>query len=184
MFLLAILASSLAAANRYFVHNLASDLRGVADQEDNQLINPWDFTSFNVCTPPGSPSCKPPDISSVLIANSGTGMVSQFTPIPGIVEPQSYPSFEHGITGIMGSYALPQQGTNALASGLLFCTEDGSIVGWESSLQRLLPRWSITPNRGLSIKAVLSGAYSSVMVSHSTTPRTLVAERLTFGIRT
>ena len=129
MFLLAILASSLAAANRYFVHNLASDLPGVADQEDDQLINPWDFVSFNAFMPVGFPSCTPPDVSSVPLANNGTGIVSQYTPIPKTVVPESYPYLVHGITGIMGSYGLPQQGPHALSDGLLFCTEDGTIVG-------------------------------------------------------
>ena len=89
--LLAALANSLAAANSYLVHNLASDVPGVADQTDAQLVNPWDFTSFNACLPVGSPSCVPPDVSSVLIANNGIGMVSQYTPIPEVVEPESYP---------------------------------------------------------------------------------------------
>src|SRR6202790_3191214 len=128
MFFLAALANSPPAGNSYFVHNLASDLPGVADQEDDQLVNPWDFTSFNVCTPPGSPSCMPPDVSSVLIAN-GTGIVSQYTPIPGIVEPQSYPCLGHRITGVMGMSGLPKPDTDGLADGLLFCTEDGTIVG-------------------------------------------------------
>jgi uncharacterized protein (TIGR03118 family) len=128
MLMVASLASSLASANSFFVHNLASDLPGVADQEDDQLVNPRDFTSFNVCTPPGSPSCTPPDVSSVLIAND-TGIVSQYTPIPGIVEPQSYPSLGQGITGVMGMYGLPKPDMNGLADGLLFCTEDGTIVG-------------------------------------------------------
>jgi hypothetical protein len=83
--LLAVLANSLAAANSYLVHNLASDVPGVADQTDAQLVNPWDFTSFNVCLPVGSASCTPPDVSSVLIANNGIGMVSQYTPIPEVV---------------------------------------------------------------------------------------------------
>jgi uncharacterized protein (TIGR03118 family) len=129
LLLLIALASPLAAANNYFVHNLVSDLPGAADQVDDQLVNPWDFTAFSVCMPVGSPSCKPPDVSSVLIANNGNGTVSQYTPIPGTVENQSYPYRLHGVRGIMGSYALPQQGTNGLTSGLLFCTEDGMIAG-------------------------------------------------------
>src|SRR5580704_13357408 len=96
MFLAAALASSLAAANGYFVHHLASDL---------------------------------PAIASVLIANNGTGKVSQYTPIPGTVEPESYPYPLHGMTGVMGMYGLPQPGTNRLAYGVLFCTEDGTIEG-------------------------------------------------------
>jgi uncharacterized protein (TIGR03118 family) len=129
LLLLIALACPLAAANNYFVHNLVSDLPGAADQVDDQLVNPWDFTAFSVCMPVGSPSCKPPDVSSVLIANNGNGTVSQYTPIPGTVENQSYPYRLHGVRGIMGSYALPQQGTNGLTSGLLFCTEDGTIAG-------------------------------------------------------
>jgi uncharacterized protein (TIGR03118 family) len=127
--LLAALASSLAAANSYLVHNLASDVPGVADQTDAQLVNPWDFTSFNACLPVGSPSCVPPDVSSVLIANNGIGMVSQYTPIPEVVEPESYPYLLHGVTGIMSTLGIPQPGTTRLAFGLLLCTEDGTLVG-------------------------------------------------------
>jgi uncharacterized protein (TIGR03118 family) len=121
-------ASSLAAANNYYVHNLISDLPGVADQEDDQLVNPWDFTSFSGC-PPGSPSCTPPNVSSVLIASNANATVSQYTPIPGVVQPHSYPSLLPGVTGIMGMYGLPQPGTNGLADGRLFCTEGGTIIG-------------------------------------------------------
>ena len=127
--LLAALANSLAAANSYLVHNLASDVPGVADQTDAQLVNPWDFASFNVCLPVGSASCTPPDVSSVLIANNGIGMVSQYTPIPEVVEPESYPYLLHGVTGIMSTLGIPQPGTTRLAFGLLLCTEDGTLVG-------------------------------------------------------
>ena len=128
VFLLIAIASSVAAANNYFVHNLVSDLPGVADQQDTELINPWDFISFPGCTP-GSPSCTPPNVSSVLIATNGNATVLQYTPIPGIVQPESYPSLLPGVTGIMGMYGLPQPGTNGLADGLLFCTEGGTILG-------------------------------------------------------
>jgi hypothetical protein len=65
----------------------------------------------------------------VLIASNGSGTVTQYTPIPGIVEPQSYPNLVRGVTGIMGYHGLPQPGTNGLADGLLVCTEDGKILG-------------------------------------------------------
>src|SRR5579863_8607308 len=130
MFFLAALASNLAAANNHLVHNLLSDLPGVADQMNEQLVNPWDFSSFNVCMPLGSPSCTPPDVSSVLIATNGNQSISQFTPIPGVVQPSFYPSLAHGITGIMPSVnGLPQPGTSRLASALLFCSDGGMIVG-------------------------------------------------------
>jgi uncharacterized protein (TIGR03118 family) len=123
------LATPVAAANTYFVHNLVSDLPGIGDQQDDSLVNPWDFIAFNVCTPAGSALCAPPDVSSVLVASNGSGTVSQYTPIPGIVQPQPYPSLVRGVTGIMGYHGLPQPGTNGLADGLLVCTEEGKITG-------------------------------------------------------
>ena len=128
VFLLIALASSLAAANKFYVHNLVSDLPGIADHEDDGLVNPWDFVSFPSCTS-GPPSCTPPDVSSVLIATNGSATVLQYTPVPGIVQPESYPSLLPGVTGIIGMYGLPQPGTNGLADGLLFCTEGGTILG-------------------------------------------------------
>jgi uncharacterized protein (TIGR03118 family) len=128
VFLLIALASSLTAANKFYVHNLIADLPGVADQQDTELINPWDFVSFPSCTP-GPPSCTPPNVSSVLIATNGSATVLQYTPVPGVVQPESYPSLFPGVTGIMGMYGLPLPGTTGLAEGLLFCTEDGTILG-------------------------------------------------------
>src|SRR6266849_1586934 len=37
----AALASNAAGANRYTQHNLVSDIPGVADQTDPNLVNPW-----------------------------------------------------------------------------------------------------------------------------------------------
>jgi uncharacterized protein (TIGR03118 family) len=125
---LVVLAAPAVAANRYFLHNLVSDLPGIADQQAEQLINPWDFVSSNSCMPVNSPSCVPPNVSSVLIATNGNATITQYTPIPGIVQPQSYPNLISGVTGIMGMYGIPQQGTPGLADGLLFCTEAGTIV--------------------------------------------------------
>ena len=67
--------------------------------------------------------------SSVLIAANGSATVLQYTPVPGVVQPESYPSLFPGVTGIMGMYGLPLPGTTGLAEGLLFCTEDGTILG-------------------------------------------------------
>jgi hypothetical protein len=97
---------------------------------DEQLINPWDFVSFNTCTPVGSPSCVPPNVSSVLIAANGTQSIAQFTPIPGVLQHTLYPFLAPGITGIMPSVnGLSQPGTSGLASALLFCSQSGTIVG-------------------------------------------------------
>jgi uncharacterized protein (TIGR03118 family) len=166
MFLVAAVASSLAAANSYFVHNLASDLPGVADQVDDQLVNSWDFTSFNACMALGSPTGVPPNVSSVLIANNGSGKVSQYTPIPGTVQPKSYPYPLHGITGVMGMDAVPQPGTNGLAYSFLFCTEDGTIVG----LAAFPPTFVTTLIDNSKSGAVYTGCYGGSPIQGNGAP--------------
>src|SRR4051794_26677045 len=39
--LLAAVGGPLSAANNYLVHNLVSDLPGIADHQDVNLVNPW-----------------------------------------------------------------------------------------------------------------------------------------------
>jgi uncharacterized protein (TIGR03118 family) len=155
LFPFAVLATWPAAANSYLIHNLASDLPGVADQQDTELINPWDFISSPGCTP-GSPSCTPPNVSSVLIATNGNATVLQYTPIPGVVQPELYPSLLPGVTGIMGMYGLPQPGANGLADGLLFCTEGGTILG----LSRFPPTFVTTLVDNSKSGAVYKGCTS------------------------
>jgi uncharacterized protein (TIGR03118 family) len=113
--LLIVAASSVAAANSYFVHNLISDLPGVADQVAPGLVNPWGIYSFG---------------TSVLIATNGNGSLSQYSPVPGVVQPPFDPNLSPGITVIMPSAkGLPQPGTGLLANGVLSCTKAGTIIG-------------------------------------------------------
>jgi hypothetical protein len=164
------LATSLTATNSYFVHNLTSDLPGVADQEDDALINPWDFIAFDTCTPVGS-LCTPPDVSSVLVASNGNGTVVQYTPIPGIVQPNSYPSLLHGVTGIMGNYGLPQRVRMVWPMDSWSVPKMERSRVWRSSCQLSSLLWSITRNLGRSIKAVPVGACSRVADGHATMQR-------------
>jgi len=57
--LLAVSVSSITAANKYVVHNLVSDLPGMADHVDKNLVNPWG-NGFTAASP-------------FWIGNNGTG---------------------------------------------------------------------------------------------------------------
>lgn len=63
-----VLAALAEAANRHFSRDLISELPDIADQQAEELINPYDFVSSNSCMPVGS--CAP-NVSSVLIATNG-----------------------------------------------------------------------------------------------------------------
>jgi uncharacterized protein (TIGR03118 family) len=113
---------SLSAQNSYFVHNLVSDLTGMADYVDHNLINPWGngFSS-------GSP---------FWIGNNGTGTSTLYgdsgAPIPLVVKiPAAAGATTPGkVTGV-----IYNGNANAfLVSGqtpvFMFCSEDGVISGW------------------------------------------------------
>jgi uncharacterized protein (TIGR03118 family) len=121
------LASTLGAANNYLVHNLVSDLPDVADHVDTNLVNPWG-NGFSG----GSP---------FWIGNNGTGTSTLYdgegdkialtVNIPGPAGSSS----PGAVSGVMFNSASP---SFAVAAGkpaaFLFCTEDGTISGWNSSV--------------------------------------------------
>ena len=121
------LASTLGAANNYLVHNLVSDLPDVADHVDKNLLNPWG-NGFSG----GSP---------FWIGNNGTGTstlydgegnaISLIVNIPG-------PAGSTSPGAVSGVLFNPDSPSFTVATGkpasFLFCTEDGTIAGWNPSV--------------------------------------------------
>lgn len=109
-FLAALFSTAAAAANRYLLHTLVSDLPAIADQTDGSLMNPWDFYFPN---------------QLLMIADGGSGSLSQYTAVPAIVQ-QPVPAFlGKNITGIMGLFSGPLVNSKTVT---LFCTQNGTIV--------------------------------------------------------
>lgn len=120
-------ASTLPAANNYLVHKLVSDLPGVADHQDKNLVNAWG-NGFSGASP-------------FWIGNNGTGTatlydgtgaaVSLVVSIPGPAGSSS----PGAVTGVLfNSNASAFNVAPGKSASFLFCTEDGTISGWNSSV--------------------------------------------------
>lgn len=125
-----VLVTSLAAQDNYLVHNLVADLPGIADHTDSNLVNPWGngFSS-------GSP---------FWIGNNGTGTSTLYNTagvanalVVTIPAPASAGANAMGaVSGVLfnsasSSFTVPSTGK---AASFMFCTEDGTIIGWNGSV--------------------------------------------------
>lgn len=122
------MACSLSGANSYLVHNLVSDLANTADHVDSNLVNPWG-NAFS----PSSP---------FWIGNNGTGTSTLYNSsgaaIPLVVSIPSPTGPSGGkVTGVMfnGTQSFMLNGKPAV---FMFCTEDGTIVGWNGGTEAAL----------------------------------------------
>jgi uncharacterized protein (TIGR03118 family) len=122
------MACSLSAANNYLVHNLVSDLPNIADHVDSNFVNPWG-NAFSPTSP-------------FWIGNNGTGTSTLYNSsgaaLPLIVSIPSPTGPSGGkVTGVMfnGTQSFLLNGKPAV---FMFCTEDGTIAGWNGGTQAAL----------------------------------------------
>jgi uncharacterized protein (TIGR03118 family) len=115
--------------NTFLVHKLVSDLSGVADHQDTHLINPW-----------GNGFGSTP----FWIGNEGTGTSTLYdgtgTAISLVVDIPAAGGAKTGgpVTGVIFNTFSSSTTEFAVAAGkpasFLFCSEDGLITGWNSSV--------------------------------------------------
>jgi uncharacterized protein (TIGR03118 family) len=129
--LLCVTAGTLAGANNYLVHNLVSDLPNMADHMDPNLVNPWG-NAFSGTSP-------------FWIGNNGSGTSTLYntagTVIPLVVtiptQAGAASSAKAHVTGVVWNSASPSFAvTSGNPASFIFCTEDGTISGWNSSVNR------------------------------------------------
>ncbi len=116
------------SANAYLVHNLVADQPGIADHTDPNLVNPWG-NAFSATSP-------------FWIGNNATGTSTLYdgsgTPNASIIVQIPSPG------GVATGGAVTGVVVNATATAFLlapgkqsqfaFCTEDGLIAGWNSTV--------------------------------------------------
>jgi uncharacterized protein (TIGR03118 family) len=112
------------AQNSYFQRNLVSDIAGMAEKTDTNLVNPW-----GIATGATSPFWVADNHKGVSTLYDGNGVPSSLVvtiPPPSGGTPPAAP------TGVVSNSSTNFQVSPGLASRFIFATEDGTIVGWNS----------------------------------------------------
>jgi uncharacterized protein (TIGR03118 family) len=115
--------------NTFLVHNLVSDLPGIADHQDPKLVNPW-----------GNGFGQQP----FWVGNNGTGTSTLYdgygVASATVVSIPSAGSTPTGgpVTGVISNAFSSNANVLDVAAGkpasFIFCSEDGVISGWNSSV--------------------------------------------------
>src|SRR6516164_3321864 len=110
------------AQNSYFQRNLVSDIAGMAEKTDTNLVNPWGIAASGT-----SPFWVADNHAGVSTLYDGNGIASSLIvtiPPPSGGTPPAAP------TGVVFNSSTNFQVSPGLASRFIFATEDGTIVGW------------------------------------------------------
>ncbi len=112
-------------ANSYLVHNLVSDLPDTADFQDPNLINPW-----GLATTASSP---------FWIGNNATGTSTLYgttgAPVALVVTiPTTAGPTGGAVSGVIANATTSFTVATGKAASFIFCTEDGTVSGWNSSV--------------------------------------------------
>jgi uncharacterized protein (TIGR03118 family) len=122
------LSSHAAGANHYTQHNLVSDIPGIADQTDPNLVNPWGISMSST--------------SPFWISNNHTGVAAVYNgqgqPTPAaspLVVRIPTPTGDAQPAAPTGQVFNDTAGFNVSGqpAAFIFATEDGTISGWSPS---------------------------------------------------
>src|SRR5215471_20770914 len=125
-----------AGANAYIQHNLVSDQPGVADFTDPNLVNAWDIATS--ATSPFWLSANGTGTAPVYSTASATATLTVTTTHPSIPPGKSSTHKTGPVTGQIANgtavFLLP----NGTKASFLFCTEDGTLSGWNGGTAAVL----------------------------------------------
>jgi uncharacterized protein (TIGR03118 family) len=114
-------ATAATGENSFAVHNLVSDVPGLADHTDASLVNAWGLTSL-----PTSPWW---------VADNGTDVSTLYradgTKVSLTV---SVPNAPTGAAANSSGNFVVTDGTNSGAARFLFDTEEGKVLGWNPAV--------------------------------------------------
>jgi uncharacterized protein (TIGR03118 family) len=118
-------AATPSPANSYLIHNLVSDLPDTADFQDPNLVNPWGLATTAT--------------SPFWIGNNGTGTstlygttgiaVALVVTIPTTAGPTG-----GAVSGVIANTTTSFSIADGKPASFLFCTEDGTISGWNGTV--------------------------------------------------
>jgi uncharacterized protein (TIGR03118 family) len=117
----------------YVQTNLASDIPGLAPNNNPQLINPWGFSE----TPDGQFRVAANGSGTAILFDAQGAKTAPDIKIP--LPPSSSPSGTSAPNGVISNptsgFVISDHGRSAPAT-LLFSTEDGTIAGWNPAVDQ------------------------------------------------
>src|SRR5262249_10206463 len=166
------LATSVARADTYSWTNLRSDIAGVAQHTDSNLVNPWGMTvSNNSSTGIIWISDNGTGVST-LYRQDGTAVPSEANPLVVTIPTAARNKDGGNPTGIVsnttGVFKVTKNG-NSLSARFIFVSEDGSISGWNPTLDPTNAIIAVDngTNNSVMKSAVYKGATLGVANSHN-----------------
>ncbi len=110
-----------AESNAYVVHNLVSDMPGVADHVDANLVNGWGLTSLAT--------------SPWWVADNGANAATLYRADGSAVAlVVSVPNAPTGTVSNAGTQFVVSNGSSSGPAVFIFATEEGKILGWNPNV--------------------------------------------------
>jgi uncharacterized protein (TIGR03118 family) len=146
-------------ANSYLVHNLVSDLPDTADFQDPNLINPW-----GLATSATSPFWIGNNASSTSTLYGTTGVaVALVVTIPTPAGPTG-----GAVSGVIANSTPSFPVAAGKPASFIFCTEDGTISGWNSSVNPTAAVITVDNSKSNTVfKGCVTGGTSSAPVLYA-----------------
>lgn len=111
--------------NSYLVHNLVSDLPDTADFQDPNLVNPW-----GIATTATSPFWIGNNASGTSTLYGTTGARVALV----VTIPTTSAATGGAVTGTIANATTSFTVATGKPASFIFCTEDGTVSGWNSSV--------------------------------------------------
>ncbi len=118
-------AATPSPANSYLIHNLVSDLPDTADFQDPNLVNSWGLATTST--------------SPFWIGNNGSGTSTLYgttgTAVALVVAiPTTAGPSGGAVSGVIANTTTAFSIADGKAASFLFCTEDGTVSGWNGTV--------------------------------------------------
>jgi uncharacterized protein (TIGR03118 family) len=162
-------------ANSYLVHNLVSDLPDTADFQDANLVNPW-----GLATTAASP---------FWIGNNATGTSTLYgttgaaVALVVIVPTPSGPT-GGAVTGVIANSTTSFTVATGKPASFIFCTEDGTVSGWNSSVNPTAAVVTVDNSKANSVfKGCVIGGTAAAPVLYVTDFRNAVVNMYDAGFK-
>jgi uncharacterized protein (TIGR03118 family) len=122
-----VVASAQTGTNAYIQHNLVSDVPGLADVTDPNLVDPWGM-SFSATSPVWVTNHGKGNTTVYSNANTTTGVTISSTVVT--IPPAAGGSSPSTPTGQVQNSTTGFLLANGTKASFIFCTEDGTVSAW------------------------------------------------------